>query len=190
MRLIANELDQSLRLQTPGASNLVVLSNLVDAAGAAVPDAADKVAAFLVNIEREDVPTRTLQPIDAGQDRVGVLQPPVHLSLMVMFAANFSGSTYTEALKLIANTISFFQSRPVFNHSNTPALDDGIDQLSIEIENLGLSDLSNLWGVLGGRYVPSVLYRLRMITIDARRIEGQRRRVEQVVTDLVPTGAV
>ena len=189
LRLIASELDQSLRLQTAGASNIVVLSNLVDGHGAPLPDAADKVAAFLVNIEREDIPTRALRPLDAGQDRTGLIQPPVHLNLLVMFAASFNGPTYNEALKLIANTIAFFQARPVFNHNNTPGLDDDIEQLSLEIENLNTTDLSNLWGILGGRYVPSVLYRVRMITIDGRRLERQPRRVEQVVSTLVPSGA-
>ena len=113
-------------------------------------------------------------------------QPPVHLNLLVMFAANFSGAVYVEALKLIECVIAFFQARPVFTHVNTPALDPGIDQLSFEIENLSLSDLSNLWGVIGGRYLPSVLYRLRMVTVDARQVIAQPRLVDRTAVDLLP----
>jgi hypothetical protein len=178
LRLIASELDQHLRLQSPGGASLVLLSDLQDVHGAPLPDAANKLAMFLVNIEREDIPTRALRRIDVGEDRTAVAQPPVHLSLLIMVAANFSGSTYNEALKLVAATIGFFQARPVFNRLNTPALDPGIEQLSLEIENLNTADLSNLWGVLGGRYRPSVLYRLRMITIDSQRLEQQPGRIE------------
>jgi hypothetical protein len=188
LRLIANELDQHLRVQSPGGAGLVVLTDLTDAQGAPLPDVANKLALFLVNIEREDVPTRALRRIDVGEDRTAAAQPPVHLSLLIMIAANFSGSTYNEALKLIATTIGFFQGRPVLNRLNTPALDPGIDQLSLEIENLSPADLSNLWGVLGGRYRPSVLYRLRLITIDSQRLERQPHRVEQAPVQLAARG--
>jgi hypothetical protein len=187
IRLIASELDQSLRRQGLGDAPLVAMTNLTDASGGAVPNAADKVAVFLVNIEREVIPTRGLRQVDGGGARIGLIQPPVYLNLLVMFAANFSGANYNEALKLIANTIAFFQGRPVFNHSNTPALDPDIDQLSLEIENLSITDLSNLWGILGGQYLPSVLYRVRLITIDSEQYEAQSRRVEDTQVQLQPT---
>jgi hypothetical protein len=188
LRLVASELDQSLRRRAFAGEGLVVLSNLTDFGGAAVPDTAGKVAAFLVNIEREVFPTRTLRTVDAGRDRLGLVQPPVHLNLFVMFAANFSGSTYNEALKLIGATIAFFQSRPVFTPANSPGMDPGIDQLSLEIENLNTTDLSNIWGILGGRYVPSVLYRMRMITIDSGALETQPPRVVRADANLQPAG--
>ncbi len=189
LRLIVGELDQSLRLQTPGPAKLATLSNLVDSHGSPVPDAADKLAVFLVNIEREDIPVRAPRPLDFGEDRLAVRQPPVFLNLLVMFAANFSGPTYNEALKAIADTIAFFQSKPVFNATNTPDLDPGLDRISLEIENLNTTDLSNLWGIFGGRYMPSVLYRLRMLAIDGQQITAQPRRVERTATTLVPSAA-
>jgi hypothetical protein len=182
------ELDQSLRRQTPGGGERAVLSNLVDANGAAVPEASDKLAAFLVNIEREVIPVRGSRYVDDGQaDRIGVVRPPVHLNLLVMFAANFSGSTYNEALKMVEHTILFFQGRAVFTPINTPGLNPAIDQLTMEIENLNTTDLSNLWGVLGGRYLPSVLYRMRLIAIDGRALESQPRRVERTTADVAPS---
>jgi hypothetical protein len=98
---------------------------------------------------------------------------------MVMFAANFSGSNYPEALKFLSSTVAFFQGRPLFNHQNTPELDRRIDKLTLEIENLSVSDLSNLWGMLSGKYLPSVLYRMRMVNIDANQLTAQIPRVAQ-----------
>jgi hypothetical protein len=94
----------------------------------------------------------------------------VHLNLMLMFAANFGGSKYTEALKFISATIAFFQGRALFDHHNSPDLDPRIDRLALDIENLSVAELSNLWGILGGKYVPSILYRVRMITFDSGQI--------------------
>jgi hypothetical protein len=185
LRLIRGEVDQALRVRAPGAS-LVVLSNLTDASGAAIPEATDKLAVFVVNIEREATPVRAPRWVDAGQDRFAAMAPPVHLNLLVMFAANFSGSTYNEALKLIAGVVAFFQGRPVFDHVNTPSLNPDIQRLSMEMENLSVTDLSNLWGVLGGRYVPSVLYRMRLLAIDGQVVEGQPARVERPLAEVRP----
>lgn len=167
LRLVANELDQALRSSVDGGAPLVTLSNLTDSSGGAIPEANDRLVVFLVNIEREDVPTRTANAVDRGQQRFASRMPPVDLSLLVMFAANFSGSNYSEALKLISSTIAFFQSKPLFTHHNTPGLAQGIEQLSLSIENLDTTDISNLWGIFGGRYIPSVMYRLRLVEIDA-----------------------
>ena len=44
---------------------------------------------------------------------------------------------------------------------------------SLEIENLDADGLSQLWGVLGSRYLPSVLYRMRTVTIDAGALTAE-----------------
>ena len=33
--------------------------------------------------------------------------------------------------------------------------------------------MRNLWSLLGGRYLPSMLYKVRMITVDANAVIGQ-----------------
>lgn len=179
LRLLANELDQGLRRHAAAADRLVVVSDLTDGAGAATAESAGRVVVSLVSIEREDVPNRAPRSFDGGQDRLGVRQAPVHVSLLVMVAANFSGTHYDEALKLIAGTIAFFQGKPLFTKANTPDLDPAFEQLSVEIQNLDITNQSNLWGILGGRYIPSVLYRIRLLAIDAGQLASQERRIEE-----------
>jgi hypothetical protein len=189
VHLIVDELDRALRRQNGAIEPLVVATSLTEPGGGPVHEAADKVAVFLVNIEREIIPARAPRQVDAGQARVGVRPPPVYLNLLLMFAANFAGSKYDEGLKRIAEVIAFFQGRPVFNRLNTPNLDPGLDQLSLEIENLSTSDLSNLWGVIGGRYAPSVLYRVRVIAIDSGQLSLETPRVESTTVGLEPATA-
>jgi Pvc16 N-terminal domain len=179
LRIVASELQAALQPRGAGSDKLVVVSNLAEAGGGTNEETNERVAIFLVNIQREDVPMRAPRTVDFGEDRLAVRMAPVHLSLLVMVAANFGGSKYNEALKLIAGTIAFFQGKPLFTPANVPDLDSGIEQLSIEMENLSTTDLSNLWGVFGGRYVPSVLYRLRLLSIDAGLLAAQQRRIEQ-----------
>jgi len=176
---IASQLNQSLRRTFKVGEDLVVVSNLTETDGNLVSPVLNKLALFLVNIEKDTLPYRPSALSHAGLGRAGVSQAPAHLNLMVMFAATFSGTNYPEALKFISHTIGFFQSRPVFDHQNTPELDPRIDKLMLEIENLGMSDLSNLWGILSGKYMPSVLYRMRMVAIDSGQLSGQAPYVSQ-----------
>jgi hypothetical protein len=170
MGLIARQLNEGLRRSLQMAEDPVVLSSLVDSDGGVAPQATNKLALFLVNIER-DLAFGSPGRVEGSGSRVGVKPPPVNLNLLLMFAANFDGAKYPEALKLVAGTVAFFQARPVFDHQNSPDLDRGIDRLVLELETLSLTDLSSLWGILGGRYVPSVMYRARMISIPASPTE-------------------
>jgi hypothetical protein len=171
--LIAAQLNQALRSTFQLSEDLVVVTSLVDVNGGVPVNATNKLLIFLANIERETVvATQSVRPAVVGNDKDAVAQTSaaVHLNLMLMFAANFGGSKYTEALKFISATIAFFQGRVRFDHHNSPDLDPRIERLVLDIENLKVAELANLWGILGGKYVPSVLYRMRMITIDSGQI--------------------
>ena len=171
--LIAAQLNQALRGAFQLSEDLVVVTNLVDVNGSAPAGATNKLVIFLANIERETVvAAQGMRAAVAGGDRDAVAQTSaaVHLNLMLMFAANFGGSKYTEALKFISATIAFFQGRALFDHHNSPDLDPRIERLVLDIENLDVAELSNLWGILGGKYVPSILYRMRMISFNSGHI--------------------
>jgi len=174
---IATSLNQSLRRRFDASEDLVAVCGLLGQDGGVAAQAAGKLSVFVVNIERDTLP---LAPARTGSGtRVALAPAPVCLNLMVMFAAHFTGANYPEALKLISATVAFFQSRPLFDHHNTPDLDPRIDRLALDIENLGFGDLGNVWGMLGGRYVPSVLYKMRMVSIDAAQVSAEVPRIVQ-----------
>lgn len=181
---IAGQLDQALRRSFGVAESLVAVSNLVDLDGSVATHVANKLVVFLVGIEREALAYRDSRPAAASGGRMVVGSAPAHLNLSVMCAANFGSGTYAEALKLISATVAFFQAHPVLDHANTPQLDARIDKLTLEIENLEVPALSNLWGVLGGKYLPSVLYKVRMVTLDAGEVLGQAATVAEPVVEL------
>ena len=170
--LIASQLNQALRSAFQLSEDLVVVTSLVDVNGGAPVNATNKLVIFLANIERETVQAQGVRAAVSGGDRDTIAQTSaaVHLNLMLMFAANFAGSKYTEALKFISATIGFFQGRTRFDHHNSPDLDPRIERLVLDIESLTVAELANLWGILGGKYVPSVLYRMRMLTFDTGQI--------------------
>jgi hypothetical protein len=83
----------------------------------------------------------------------------------LLLSANFQQSNYEEGLGLLSAAISFFQYTAVLNHQNTPELDSSVEKLVFEIVNLNIQELSQIWGIHGGKYLPSVLYKVRTVTI-------------------------
>lgn len=166
VNLLAGQLNQFLQRAFDLNEDVVVVSNILDQDGSVAPQVNNKLVAFLINIEKDSTPVATKTRV-AGADRMVNTAPPLYLNLYVMIAGCFGGNNYSEALKFLSNTISFFQRKPVFDRQNTPDLDPRIEKLVLEVQNLSIDDLSNLWGVLSGRYLPSILYRVRMIAFDA-----------------------
>jgi hypothetical protein len=174
---IAGLLNQQLRQRFQVSEDLAVLSNLHEQSGSVVPTVANKLVIFLAGVERDTiahrvVPQRGLS-IDLRQ------QEPVFLNLLVMCAANFSGANYPEALKVLSGAIGVFQSTPVIDHHNAPLLDARLERLILNIENLSSSEMHSLWGLHSGRYLPSVLYRVRMVTVFGGQITGRDAAVRQ-----------
>ncbi len=164
---IASQLNQYLRRSFDLSEDVVVISNILEQDGSVASHIDNKLVVFLVNIEKDAVAHRQPNGNMAGGDRSVISYPPIYLNLFLMFAGNFSGNNYLESLKFVSNTISFFQRRPVFDHQNTPDLDSRIDKLVMDIENINITDLNNLWSVLSGRYLPSILYKVRMVAFDS-----------------------
>lgn len=181
---VASQLNQALRRAFGGGEDFVAVAPLRDTDGAVARPAVNKIAVFLCGVEHETL-AQNAAPA-AGGLRAARRHEAVHLNLLVLFAAHFDSSHYPEALKLLSATVAFFQGRPTFDHHDTPELDPRISKLTMEIENLGITDLSNLWGMLGGHYQPSVLYRMRMLSLDSGHLAALQPRVARPEVEARP----
>jgi hypothetical protein len=170
---LATQLNAYLKRTNNLTEDIVVVSNLVESDGSAAPHTNNKLILLLTNIEKDSVPQSNTARASGFNSRALVGSSSVHVNLYVMLAANFSSSNYAEALKFISKAIAFFQMQPVFDKQSTPDLDSRIDKLVLDIENLNIQDLSNLWGLLGGKYLPSVYYRVRMVSIYPDNVVAQ-----------------
>ncbi|HCS63537.1 MAG TPA: DUF4255 domain-containing protein [Cellvibrio sp.] len=170
---LATQLNAYLKRTNNLSEDIVVVSGLIENDGSAAPHTNNKLILLLTNIEKDSLPQSNASRATGFDGRALVGSRSVYLNLYVMLAANFSGSNYAEALKFISKAIAFFQMQPVFDKHSTPDLDSRIDKLVLDIENLNIQDLSNLWGLLGGKYLPSVYYRVRMVAINPDNVVAQ-----------------
>jgi hypothetical protein len=92
----------------------------------------------------------------------------VPINLYCLFAGvtdsqgNVDGGNYLESLKAISVVIRFFQTRNVFTPGNSP-LDQRITQLTADLYTLTFQELNDVWMSNGGKYYPSVVYKLRTL---------------------------
>lgn len=138
----------------------------------------------LVNIEEEPA-LRNLPNVE----RVGMAlqrrEPPVHLNLYVLFSFEFM--TYETSLLHLSNTIGLFQEKRVHRADNASVgnpFPNGLEKLIFELHNMDFEALNNLWGVMGGAYFPSVVYKLRMIRIQAADAQP----ADEITTIALETG--
>lgn len=166
---IAAQLNEYLRGLLGTSEELVVVSNLLGPDGSPAPNVNNRVILFLTSIDKDTVTQR----LPDGRASAFSGSQPLFLNIYLMVAANFTGANYPEALKFLSLVIGFFHRQPVIDHANSPDLDQGIDRLVLDIENTSPQAMSNIWGVLGGRYLPSVLYRVRMVAVGGDDVRGR-----------------
>lgn len=116
----------------------------------------------LVRVEEERV-VKTQTATRKRDGQVEDIQPDIKLNLFVLLACH--GTSYADALKFLSTAVTFFQTRPVFDQANSPGLDPAIDRLLVEMYSQSFEEQNQLWGALSVRYLPSVLYRVRMLII-------------------------
>lgn len=134
----------------------VVVSNLVNPDGSVAVTEPDKIILSLVNLQQETVSQRS----KGGANR------PVNLNIFILFSASFEEGNYLEGLRYLSGVISFFQANKVLTHGNTPDMDTELERLTFEIVNQDLQNQSYLWGTVGAKYMPSILYKVRMISFN------------------------
>jgi hypothetical protein len=159
---IESQLNAYLKLKSGVQNDRVAASGVVRQNGSLeIPN--NHVGITLVNIEEEThAKTQGKQPVNNGSTTARG-NPDIKINIYLLFTANFS--EYGESLKAVSQVLSFFQGRNVFHKSQYPSLDPSIDRLVFELQSLSFEQLNHLWGTIGAKYMPSILYKMRMLVI-------------------------
>lgn len=147
--------------------DIVVLSELMNLDGSVAFDSdtsQNRVFCTLVNVEQE----RT--NLHAPSRSTTLQNPPFNVNLYVLFSAVSAPGNYFVALSFLSATLSFFQGKQVFTPSNTPNLGSAVEKVVVDLVNIDMKDISNLWTALGAKHLPSIMFRIRMLSITAEVI--------------------
>ncbi len=169
--IVASELNSYFKSRFDIDEDRLILSNLMNQDGTVAVDGANKVVCSLVNISEETTLKATAGTSSFGGGRFAASGADIHVNLTVMFSAYFTGKNYVEALKFLSGVIYFFQGKPVFTTNNTPGLSSNIDKACFDITTLSYHDLNSVFSMMGAKYMPTAIYRVRMLTFSSDNIE-------------------
>lgn len=176
LQIISEQLNNYL--SAAGLSNLITLENvgMLETSAENTEKLSGKVALTLINLEEE--PTLKNQPHFKVIDKLTTeyRNPPVNMNIYLLVAANCN--TYTNSLRAISKTIEFFQGKKVFTSENTTYEEKedfdvlGSFKLIVELYTASFEQLNHVWGTLGGRQLPSVIYKIQLVEIDRKALLG------------------
>lgn len=158
---VRERLNAHLQHIEPRPDAWVVLTSLVNHEGARNDAARDKIVMSVYGVSPETLLRQ--QPVAADRGRGA----PLHLDVHLMFLANFADRNYPEGLGALSRVIAFFKETPVFTPQNAPELAAGIERITLDFETLGPAEVSAVMRMMGVAYLPSVFYRLRMLSYGA-----------------------
>jgi len=176
-----------------GKDKMLVLSNLQNADGSVPDKIADKMVFFLTGISEEPALKNNLNRSRNGADNVFLKAPKkLHINMNLLFCANFEGTAgYEEGLAYLSALVRFFQINKVIqvpnrqleissngSVSNGNGAENGgtsngsQSRLTFELCQLDYSEMSHLWSAIGGKLMPSVLYKVGIVTFDDVPLSG------------------
>ncbi|GAB2475626.1 Pvc16 family protein [Algoriphagus taiwanensis] len=189
LEFLTQELNAFIKLKVGDPiTNRVVLSSVTNEQGIAIPD--QSLGLSLINIEEErtikDQQNRFINAVGKVEKR----NPDIQLNLYVLITANFqnrlpnnSSDDYVEGLKQLSYAVAFFQSKNVFTQENSPSLagfDGDLKKIFVELYSYSFEQLYNFWSVVGAKYLPSVLYKVRTIRVQENAIQQSGDPIEKI----------
>lgn len=190
LEIIIDQITKYLDTKVSDDSTLV-LENIARLEDPLTDKLKDKVVVSVLNLE-EEVTLKNIPNTHFKNGKTVYKNRPVNLNLFVLFAAN--RTSYDKALISISNIIEFFQSKKVFNQSNSPfvptsSLFDDLKEFKfmVELYTPTFEQLNYIWGTLGGKSVPSVLYKISIVQIEADLIRDAGKPITQIAATLKDT---
>jgi hypothetical protein len=119
--------------------------------------------------------------------------PPVFLNFQILITATHS--SYDDALLSLSRSIRFFQSRNVFTQDsvapvsiNTNAPLNALDRLEsfkliFDLYSPTMEEVNHMWGTLGGKQYPFVMYMMRMLDLKFRAVYNESGLITEVISD-------
>ncbi len=138
----------------------------------------------LVNFQEESTLKNNLHyRLDLDKNSTIYQNPPVNLNLFILFSALHN--QYDTSLKLLSRVVEFLQWKKEFSSTATPST-GRISQdvrVVLDLYSLTFEQLNHLWGALGGKQLPFVLYRARLVALEAQKRQGEGELITEIVVN-------
>lgn len=146
-----------------GTNEIVELNNIANS-NDDKNDLQDKIIVTLIKAEEEATLKNGHFYAQREDEKTIKHNPAINLNLFLLFS--ITKKNYKEALQLLSDTILFFQSRKVFVGSlSNNSVQEERYKVSLELQNMPMAEIFELWSNLGNKQYPFVLYKARYIRL-------------------------
>lgn len=184
LQILKEQLDNYLI--DAGLGKIVTLNNvaMLESGSDGASDLEGKVIISLINIDEESS-LKNVPAVKIVNNKAEYSNPPVNINLFIMISAYCD--SYENSLLSISKTIELFQGKRVFTPANTvynraSASLDVLDSFKfvVELYTPGFEMWNHIWGTLGGRQLPAVIYKVQLIQIDADKKQASSELITQI----------
>lgn len=195
LTIVVNELNAHLESIYGTASGTAKLGNPSDGFSSSGSTLSrDSVIFSVINIREEK--TLKNQPNYVRDDtalKALYENPPVFLNFQILIIA--PNKSYTGGLLQLSRVIRFFQFRNHFTQDNvapasitSEAPANSLDRLEsfkmiFDLYSPSMEEVNHLWGTLGGKQYPFVIYWMRMLDLKFASRQHESGLITEIVTD-------
>lgn len=165
LTFVSDFLNHEIKMSYGIDEDRVVISSLINPDGTITENIENKIVISVINLEHETTVNSQGNYVNGGNNNFGKVSPPVYLNIYLLISANYDSGNYIEALKMLSTVIGVFQANTYFTQQKNPTMPFPLEKLTFEIFNLPINELSHIWSGIGAKYVPSIVYKVRMISI-------------------------
>ncbi|MDF2188590.1 DUF4255 domain-containing protein [Paraflavitalea sp. CAU 1676] len=128
----------------------------------------DIIVISIVSIEEEKM-LKSPDNYVKFNNEINYRKPPIWLNIICLFTFYTKNHENYNGIDMLENVIQYFQSKPRIDKTNAvvPAnYPAGLEEVRAEFVSLNYEQTNDLWGLFGGKYHPSVVYKFKTIPVD------------------------
>ncbi len=114
-------------------------------------------------------------------------KPPISLNQYIIISANINN--YIDSLKCISKVIEFFQYKNFFSsekdtYTTNETIGTGVNfRFEAKLFSPPFEQLNQIWGMLGGKQIPSVFYKISLVQIE----QSDKKHTEKPISEPIIT---
>ena len=144
----------------------VMLSPIQNPDGSMAPRDENVILLTLIDVRQDAATPNVLKGQYQTANGIGyqVNRTALHVNLYLLFTMYFAGDKTREALNFLTYVLQFFQVKSTFTKHNSPGFPANLEKLEFSLETQDFQQKSHMWGLLGLKYMPFVVFKMRVLS--------------------------
>lgn len=169
LQFTCDVLDQYLRNRFGVDESKVLMNNLIESSGSIPQINQNKIVLSLINVEQETLKKFYGRSKMLSGGNYADMNPSERFNLDLLISSNFDD--YAETLRFLDAVILFFQVHSYLDSGSVSNMPSGLTRLEFDIEKINYVQMQGLWTSMGAKYLPSVIYKVRLVTFQGNQAD-------------------